>query len=255
MPTASDRSRLERDTWLGIKAEVDGIQVGDVVATEAAVVGRYDPVADLDRRAVRWGFTFESHDLAELATFAAALSHTEADAWADDNPVIATHALDERRLLLADRIVHWAVPWLDQVGRCYPEARRAAHGARATLLALADEHRPAPDFGATEGLFPPGEDAFGPVSIDMPLSLQLRSLWSGGVVLDATVRSITGDSSAGRADLDDLVADGRFRALLEHLYRSYGARWRTLAEGHPGSARLWIDLARRADGTADRLSG
>ena len=36
--------------------------------------------------------------------------------------------------LTSDRLIHWAVPWLDAAGRCYPSHRHRAHQARDVLL-------------------------------------------------------------------------------------------------------------------------
>lgn len=254
MPTASERSIVERDRWAAVAAAAATLADLDVAPVEAAVVALYDPGADLRRRAGLWGYPLASEDLADLARFAAALSSTEAEAWSADDPVTATRALEARRFLVADRVIHWAVPWLDQIGRCYPASRGPAHDARAVLLELGDEHRLAPAIVSGEGLFLPGEDSYGPESPDVPLAQLLTSLWSGGVLLDATLRSMTGDRNAGRAGLEILLSRPDLATDLAHLYRAYAARWRSLATAHPGTARLWSDLAQRANRTAARLS-
>ena len=219
----------------------------DVEPTEAAVVVLFDPAADLTRRSSAWGHRLPDASVSSLASFGAGLAMAEADAWEQDAPHVATRAYAERRFLLGDRLLHWAVPWLDAVGRCYPEHRGDAHRCRDLLLVLGDRLRPAPDLGAVEGMTPPGEDSFGPVAQTASLERWLRSVWSGVVVLDATVRSMTG----GRAELD-LAGPGRTDAAM--LFTVAAARWSGLAASHPGSARLWCDLSARAATTARLLA-
>ena len=120
-------------------------------------------------------------------------------------------------------------PWLDAVGRSYQELRSAAVDDRDTILAIADEMRIAPALSGSEGLVVPGEDAFGPIVADVPLHVLLRSLWSGDVVL---------------ASIEPAGAE---------QHEAAAERWRSLAEDHPGSARLWLDLANRAEHTARSL--
>jgi hypothetical protein len=238
MPTAPEHpaasaARTEAATW----ARLAGWAVPwweDVAPTEVAVVAFFDPAGDLDRRAHAWGHRFADHGLASLAAFAAGLAHTEAEAWEGDDPVVATRAYATRRHLLGDRILHWAVPWLDAAGRCYPQLRDVAHGHRDALLGIGDRHRPAPDLGASLAL--PGEDGYGPVDVAGPPAL--RSIWSGMVLLDATVASLGGtlDGTAVRRD-------------LATLYQVAAGRWRSMAAVRPGSAALWRDLAARADAT------
>ena len=76
------------------------------------------------------------------------------------------------------------------------------------LLEVGDEMRVAPSLTGHEGLMVSGEDSFGPLG-------QRGGIWSGWVGEDKRP--------------DDLV---RF--------------WTDLAGSHPGSARLWYDLAARA---------
>jgi hypothetical protein len=139
-------------------------------------------------------------------------------------------AYETRRLLLADRIAHWAVPWLDAVARWYPERGDWAVGDRDTILEIADEMRIAPALTGSEGLVVPGEDAFGPIVADVPLRRYLHSLWSGEVLLAPAI------DPPGAA-----------------LYEAARDRWASLADEHPGSAQLWLDLANRADQTAGAL--
>jgi hypothetical protein len=218
----------------------------DVPPVEAEVVVFFDPAEDLGRRAGSWGHRLPDTTLWSLASFGAGLAMAEARAWERDEPHVATRAYADRRFLLGDRILHWSVPWLDAAGRCYPEYRDTAHRGRELLLRLADRLRPAPDLGATAGLTAPGEDTFGPLTLDVPLGDWVRSLWSGAVVLDATVRSLIG----GGGELD-LTGPGR--ADVAMLFSVAAARWTNMAAAHPGSARLWRDLAARAESTATRL--
>lgn len=209
----------------------------DRPAKEAAVVVFHDPAADLERRAAGWGHSLPGHGLDALSEFAAGLASAEGEAWRSGHSDVAVRAFEDRRFLLADRILHWAVPWLETVGRCYPEQRREAHADREGLLDLAETMRAAPMLAGPEGVYPPGEDAFGPTEIDVPLSRWLESLWSGSLVLEATRRSM------GDADVETLVT----------LYEVDAARWRRLAVRYPGSAALWHDLGQRAEATATRL--
>ncbi len=218
---------------------------------ESAVVGFHDPAEDLRRRGDEWGFDVGAGDLAALARFAAGLAATEADAWRDDAPDVALRAYEARRFLLADRILHWAVPWLDAAGRCHPEARMVTHRARDELLALGEEHRAAPRLTGTEGVYPPGEDAYGPVEIPALPGRWLDSVWSGTVLFRATIASLTGDADAPRGLSGELI--DRHRDDLTLLYRIAGARWRRRAVEFPGSASLWLDLSTRAEATAGWL--
>jgi len=155
-PTASERTRTEGDQWT---------QLSLLTATEYGVMGTYDPGSDLDRRAAEWGHRLASHDLGAIALFAAALAHTEADAWDDGTLDVATRAYEARRFLLGDRIVHWAVPWLLATG---------SGDDAVFLLDLGDEMRVAPELSGREGLVVKGEDSLGPLSQD-------GGIWSGWI--------------------------------------------------------------------------
>lgn len=242
---ATEAARGEARLWVAV---ADGAPVDwdDVPPTEADVVAFFDPAGDLARRAGSWGHQLPDASLSSLASFGAGLAMAEAQAWERDEPHVATRAYADRRFLLGDRVLHWAIPWLDTAGRCYAEYRDTAHRSREVLLRLGDRLRPVPDLGSTEGTAPPGEDALGPLTIDVPLGDWVRSLWSGAVILDATVRSMIG----GGGELD-LAGPGR--ADVAMLFTVAAARWTTLAAAHPGSARLWRDLAARAESTATRL--
>ncbi len=208
---AADAARAEAEVWAGLAG------AGLPEVTEADVVRFHDPGADLERRARLWGYPLGAGDLADLCRFGAALALAEADAWDADEPHIATRAYEDRRFLLGDRIVHWAVPCLDAAG---------AATARDALLDLGDRLRPAPRLTGREGSVPPGHDEYGPLAPEVPLDEMLGSLWSG---------------------LVDGGADPR-------RYEEAAARWERLAEERPGTAALWHALAGRAASTAARLA-
>ena len=243
--SAATAARTEAEQWIDLARRWRREVWDDVVPSEHAVVGFFDPGSDLDRRARQWGHQFTGYQLADLAAFSAGLAAAEADGWETGDHPLATRAYTERRLLLGDRLLHWAVPWLDAMGRCYPAHREAAFESRDVLLGVGDRLRPAPVLTGAEGLAPPGEDSFGPTGIDADRDRYLRSVWSGLVVLDATVRSLTGEQ-----DTADLVGDAGLERDLATLYNVAAARWRGIAGHHPGSARLWSDLAHRAERTA-----
>ena len=259
-PSAISAARAEAQQWMAIATHWDGYTDpgawSDVAPSESAVVRFYSPAEDLNKRGAGWMHELAGEGLSDVARFAAGLAVTEADAWRDDQPHIATRAYADRRFLGGDRIVHWAVPWLDTVGRCYPDFREQAHEDRDAILAIADFHRPAPDMGSgLEGLYPPGHDSFGPVEPGTNLTEWLGSLWSGGVLMRSTLESITGvvRTDAGVTEQD--LADAGLRSHLAILYGLFSARWRSLASAHPGTARLWMDLSARAVRTAHWLSG
>jgi hypothetical protein len=252
-------ARTEAMQWSGVAAHWTGFadtdRWDDVPPRERDVVRFYDPAAELAERAASWSHELGSCDLADIARFAAGMAAAEADAWRSDDPHIATRAFADRRFLVGDRILHWAVPWLDTVGRCYPHLREIAHADRDVILAIADFHRPAPDLGAgREGMYPPGGDAYGPIERQVPLQEQLRSVWSGAIIMRATMTSITGSPRAAPGALDADLADPEVRNYLTMLYAVTSARWRNLAESHPGSATLWLDLSERAAATSRELT-
>jgi len=227
----------------------------DLPPTEAAVVRYYQPEDDLERRARYWGYEFGERDLADLCRLGAALAKAEAEAWGRDEPHIATRAYADRRFLLGDRLLHWGVPWLEAAGRCHPPERPAAEPARLTLLELGDRLRPAPVLTeGTEGLFAPGEDSYGPKEPPAPLPDFMLSVWSGRVVMKATLDSLGGAQVAERAVPVEWMSDPEMLTMLRFMYEVAAPRWRRIAEEHPGSARLWLDLAARAGHTAELLS-
>ena len=217
----------EAAAWERIVALIQGA-FPDGGPTEASVVRFHDPRLDLESRGARWGFTPATGSLVEVARLAGGLALAEAEARRDGYADVALAAFVERRRLVGDRLVHWAVPWLLAVSdRPGDDAGTAAR----MLLEVADPLRPAPATGGTEGLFPPGEDSYGPVEPVVPLDEIATSVWSGIAV------GHPGQSSGRDAD------EFEGAALV----------WRRLAADHGGTARLWLDLARRAERTAELL--
>lgn len=227
MLTASERAGAEADYWAGIAEHWRQVGIPELWAdrppTEKDVVLFHDPALDIARRASDWGYAVEGDDLSSLALFAAGLAVAEERAWDEGTPDIATRAYEARRFLIGDRIVHWAIPWLDAVGRSYPGYGEVAFSDRDLILGLADEAKVAPAAPGPEGLFVDGEDSYGPIEPATSWSQWTESLWSGGVVLQ-TDRSLN---------------------LIGFYDRAVG-RWSGHAEKHPGTAQLWIDLSERA---------
>ncbi|NNC75786.1 MAG: hypothetical protein HKN93_09790, partial [Acidimicrobiia bacterium] len=215
-----------RDSWPSIYS--------DLAPVEAEVIGFFDPGEDVRERAERWQYPLENGDIGDLARFAAALCMAEASAWRDDEPHIATQAFEQRRFLVGDRMAHWAVPWLDMAGRCYPSSRNPAHGARDAILTIGNHHRPAPVLlDRREGIDLPGHDSFGPVERDRPLEDWLGSLWSGMVILRPTLEGIMGEPRASRhLEPGELSKIGRELGIL---YEVPAARWRRMATRYPGT--------------------
>lgn len=197
---------------------------------EAAVVRFFDPAADLTERMERWGFRPGRLDLSDVALFGAGLAKAESDAWRLDTEHIATQAYSERRFLLGDRLLHWAVPWLRAAEATEPVRALAS---QQILLGLGERHRPAPLLADGEGITAPGEDSYGPLDAPGSPAEALLSVWSG-LVLAGTRR---------RAEPDTLAGD----------YRAAARHWAQLADTYPGSARLWRDLGIRASRTATEL--
>lgn len=243
MSRAAGAARLEFGQWSEVAGLLD-VVVGSLTGpgpTEFEVTG-FDPMFDLARRGRRWSWS-PVGDLGGLARFAAALAQAEADAWAEGDGIVATTAYEDRRFLLTDRIAAWAIPWADVAGRCHPDVREPCHRVRDLLLDLGDRFRIAPLLTGSEGLFPPGEDSFGPIARWTPDDLMV--LLSGTVVFDATARSL------GAADRH-LLSEAP-REDVRSLFGNAAGRWRTMARNHPGSARLWVDLAARAELTEAAL--
>jgi len=222
----------------------------DVPGRESAVIPEVDPSADLVTRARRWGYDLGRGDLSDVAMFAAALAKMEAESWRLDDPAVATQAYSDRRSLAANRLIPWAVPWVRALARCFPDERRAATVAGATLLAIGDRHKSAPLLTGREGVVLPGHDGYGPISRRGDAGDRLGSLWGGTVVFRRSLESMTGASLATRSVDDAWLADEAFRSAVGAWYRIAESRWRALAQQHPGTARYWLDLADRASATA-----
>lgn len=202
----------------------------DLRPAEALVMDVHNPAPDLQRRAMQWSHEFRTGELPEVLAFGAGLVGAELEAGERGQPDLVAKARSDRRFLLGDRILHWAVPWLEEAG---------IDQVKATILHLGDHHRPEPELTGSEGLTVPGEDRFGSLA-PAPLS----SLLCGGVVLGSTA----GEWGTTRADL----RAGVFPAEAREWLQQRAERWERLRAHHPGSAALWRDLARRARATAER---
>lgn len=250
MPTASDACVAEALRWTNLAAEWEQARKPELwedrPPTELAVVVFYDPTLDLAERAVRWGHELTDGSLPSLALFAAALATVEGEAWGSGAGDVAVRAYESRRFLLGDRIIHWAVPWLDAMGRCYPERREPAHRDRDLLLEMGDDTRVAPLMSRREGLVLEGEDSYGVMEVERDQHRWLSSLWSGHLMLEATWASLAGvPGSGGGAEKSE---------SLSLLYEIAAHRWRATADRHPGSAQIWWDLSQRAESTSWRLA-
>ena len=247
MPTRPDRhvtpsaaARAEAERWLSVADQV--ATLGDIEprAFEAEVVGFYDPGDDLDRRAAGWNHELSDHGLQALALFAAGLAAAEATAWDESQPDVAARAFADRRHLVGDRLVHWAVPWLFSVAQSDTASAGEAAWAVRALLQIGDRLRPAPFGAGAEGLHPPGEDTFGPLDPGVGLEQLVTSVWAGAVLLRSTW-SAAPDSEG----VPDLHRGGGVLAR----FADAAVFWAGLAESHPGTAALWMDLAARATST------
>lgn len=240
--------------WIEVVSALPAVLAAgpDPGPVEFQVTG-FDPAPDLDRRTGRWGHTLPSPDLGQLARFAAGLAVAEAEAWERDDSSVATRAFEDRRFLAGDRILHWAVPWLDAAGRCHGDVREPAHHLRDLLLDLGDRLRPVPDLTGGEGTTLPGHDSVGPVDPDRPLEVWIGSLLSGVVVMRATLSALRGEEVESRSIEPAWLSEPGFTAYLAEVYRVAAGRWQGLAGTHQGTARLWVDLAARATRTATLL--
>ncbi len=221
----------------------------DLPAIEARVIPEVDPCADLAKRAARWSYPLGHGDLSDLALFAAALASTEGNAWRQEDRIVATQAFEERRFLAADRVLPWAIPWLRAVARCFPESRETAEDSAAVLLDIGDRRRPAPALTGTEGLFLPGCDSFGPADLPTATPDRITSLWGGLVVFRRSLESITGAAVPVRRVEETWLEDIGMIDTIVTWYEVTELRWRRLADRHPGTARLWQELANRAQQT------
>lgn len=254
---AGTRANAEAARWMTVAREWHrGRQrpaLIDVQPMESSVVQLYDPADDLARRARTWNYEIVSGDLSDLARFGAALARAEGEAWATDRGHIATRAHEDRRFLLGDRILHWAVPWLDAVARQYPNAAEAANTAKSTLLDLGELHRPAPALSGTEGLVVPGFDGFGPLDQDASFETIMLSVWGGTVLLNGYLADLLGRPMGERRLPDGWDSLPGVLPALEATFTAAAGRWDILAVSRPGSAQLWRDLANRARRSAAKL--
>lgn len=252
---AADTAAAESATWANIAqrwaGEANPDVWDDLPGSEALVIPDVDVRDDLERRARRWGYPLADGNLGDVAMFAAALARAEADAWNADDGVLATQAYEERRFLAADRIVPWAVPWLLAVTRCFPESRDDATDAAVALLRIGEQHRLAPSLAGDEGLRPPGHDGYGPSTEPQEIVDRICSLWGGIVVFRRSLISISGEEIGARRPGARWLTDAGLRSNIATWYEIGAARWRCLAEQHPGTGAYWLDLARRASETAE----
>lgn len=255
---AAEAPRAEAALWADVAGrwrESDHPTLwSDLPGREADVVGLYDPKGDIDRRSGDWAYIPGSYDLADVARFAAGLARAEADAWVDDRGHVATRAYADRRFLLSDRFVHWVVPWLTAVRRCYPDLRAKADESLALILTTGDRLRLAPALAGSEGLVVPGFDSFGPLDSGVSLTKTLPSLWSGEVLSTHDLAALRHAAMDGRRLPMSWLKSSDTRQGLGTLYREAATRWDELAAAHPGTAQLWRDLAHRARRTAAMLN-
>jgi hypothetical protein len=203
---------------------------------ERLLIPEADPGEDLIRRSAAWGFPLESGDLSELSRFAGSLAVTESHAWQAGDVSVATRAYSDRRFLIADRVLPWAVPWLRAVAAWSPSSADEATETSQRLLVLGEHHRPAPDLVAGEGMHLPGHDGYGPIVEPRAVRGRLGSLWGGLVQLRV--------ADARKRRPRDLATD----------YMAAASDWEDLADGYPGSDGYWRDLAARALRTARVLT-
>lgn len=222
----------------------------DVPGSELAVIGLYDPAKDLGRRMVGWSYPVGELDFSDIARFASGLAQAESDAWANDQPHVATRAYAERRFLIGDRILHWAIPWLDAVARNHRDRTDQAQAAITQLLDIGDRMRPAPALSGSEGLVVPGFDGYGPLVPGAPGHEYLLSLWSGSVLTKTDLSSARNCHVDRRLIEPTWMSHRETMAGLSQHFDQAGHRWESVAVAHPGTAQLWLDLSSRARNTA-----
>lgn len=223
--SAADSALREANEW-GFVATIADMLAEFAVPppTEVAVMG-FDPTTDLDRRSGAWFHRLPDHTLAALARFAAGLARAEADGWENDDRSVATRALSDRRFLLGDRIIHWAIPWVVSFGSLDLESGPEAVAIVERLLAIGDHHRVAPALAGSEGLVPPGHDSIGPLQDELDTTTALCGWFFGAGVVEASA------------------------------FEAAASLWDDLATRHPGTAQLWLDYGERARRSREALSG
>lgn len=252
--SAAEAATEEAKTWIDLsnqwQADAHFHVWADVPGSELAVIALYDPAKDLGRRMASWSYPVADLDFSDVACFASGLAQAESDAWANDQPHVATRAYAERRFLVGDRILHWAIPWFDAIERSHPDRAHDASDTKAQLLAIGDRMRPAPALTGSEGLVVPGFDGYGPLTPDVPLNEFLLSLWSGSLLTRGDIASSRNSHVDHRYLHSDWLKDPELRSGLTNHYNRAALRWESMAVVHPGTAQLWLDLASRARNTA-----
>ena len=255
---AAESAAIEAKRWIDLSndwmADAHFRLWDDLPGTEHATVRFFDPTNDLTRRMAGWSYPVGELDLSDLARFASGLAQAESDAWANDHPHIATRAYAERRFLLGDRILPWAVPWLDAVERRHGDRTDEAAEAKRMLLDLGDSMRPAPALSGSEGLVVPGYDGYGPLDPDEPSYTFLLSLWSGSLLTKKDLAAARHCHVDRRLVEPTWLNDLDTTAALSNHYDQAALRWESVAVAHAGTAQLWLDLASRARNTARLLS-
>lgn len=213
---------------------------------ELGIVGGFDPTRALVSTMEKWDYRPRTLLLPELSRFGGYLAAISADASMSGDETVARRARIARRRLLADRVVHWAVPWLDAIVRSEPEVAASAREARDLLLGLAETHQAAPVPEGSEGLLVPGFDGYGPIHTDLGDSL--ATLRCGDVLGEPVLESI----GLGLTGYTIPLTPHQALALGRH-FLTVQQRWDYLAGRAPGSSQYWRDLAGRARLTAQRV--
>lgn len=213
---------------------------------ELGIVGGFDPTRVLVATMEQWEYRPRTLLLPELVRFGGYLAAISADASMSGDETTARRSRAARRRLLADRIIHWAVPWLDAIVRSEPEVAASAREARDLLLELAETHRAAPVPEGSEGLLVPGFDGYGPIHTDLAEALATLRC---GDVLGAPVLEMIGLGLTGYS----MPLTTRQALALGRHFVTVQQRWDYLAGRAPGSSQYWRDLAGRARNTAQRV--
>ena len=115
-------------------------------------------------------------------------------------------------------------PWTVSFGSLDLESGPEAVAVVERLLALADTNTVLlPALTGSEGLFPPGHDSIGPLQDELDTTTSLCGWFFGPGVVETSA------------------------------FESAAALWDDLADRHPGSARLWLDYAKRSRASLERM--